>query len=84
MEPLLQPLLSVLSQNAKFSFSETNCLHSVLVLNRLNTHGFITISRYMYHLAGLLLAIAFKQVFSESPHRLLNCLLTFCGSEVAT
>ena len=77
----LQPLLDVLSQNAKRPFSETNfvvsnvqnsinmllLLHGVLVLNRLDTRGLLTISRYMYgprRFALACMAIPFKQALS--------------------
>ena len=56
----LQPSLDVLLRNAKFPFSETNSvvpniqnntlhfLHCVLVSNRLDTCGLLTIRRYIY------------------------------------
>ena len=95
-------MLDVLSWNAKHLFSETNSvvsnvqnnvnvllfLHGVLVSNKLNTRGLLTISRYVYH--GLrwffpaCMTIAFKQVLFGSPHRRhrsLDRLLTFHGSE---
>ena len=98
----LQPILDVLSWNAKRLFSETNSvvsnvqnnvnvllyLHGVLVSNKLNTCGLLTISRYIYGLCWFFpacMTIAFKQALFGSPHRRhrsLDCLLlTFHGSE---
>ena len=72
----LQPPLDVLSRNAKFpQFSGTNSvvqnnawllLHGALASNRLDIHGLLTISRYMWCnldvlLVFLRLAIAFEQ-----------------------
>ena len=93
----LQPLLDGLSRNAKFpQFSGMNSvvqnnalllLHGAIASNRLDIHGLLTISRYMWCyldvlLVFLRLAIAFKRaLFPGLPHRLLDRLITFCGSE---
>ena len=81
----LQPMLDVLSRNAKCPFSETLLLfHGVLVSNRLDTSGLLIIRRYIYGLHRFppaCMAIAFEQALSGSPHRSLDCLLAFHGSE---
>ena len=73
----LQPLLDVLSQNAKFpQFSGTNSviqnnalllLHGALASNKIDIRGLLTINRYMWCYLDVLfvflrLAIAFKWV----------------------
>ena len=55
-------------------------LHSVLVSNKLETRGLLTIYG-LCPFPSACMAIAFEQVLSGSLHRLLNCLLTFRGSE---
>ena len=85
----LQPLLDVLSRNAKFPFSGTNSvvqnnalllLHGALASNRLDIHGLLTISRYMWCyldvlLVFLRLAIAFERaLFPGLP---IGCLTVF-------
>lgn len=94
-------MLDVLSWNVKRLFSEMNYvvsnvqnnvnvllfLHGVLVSNKLNTRGLLTISRYIYGLCQFFpacMTIAFKQALCGSPHRRhrsLDRLLTFHVSE---
>ena len=62
--------------------NNTLLLHSALASNRLDIHGLLTISRYMWHnldvlLVFLRLAIAFEQVLKVFPGLPIGCLTVF-------
>ena len=90
-----QPPLDVLSRHAQFSGTnsvvQNNALlllHGALASNRLDICGLLTIRRYMWCYLDVLLVCLLASghyfqagTFSGSPHRSLDRLLTFRGSE---